>query len=282
MTTGAESASADPFAEVFSREDRDSGADTAAPEARVEPARDEHGRFAPKQPEAGTQKEAKTEELPPKASPEPETEDAGRRVPLRELLAERQKRKETEARIRDESDQRFKDYERRLSEMQRRLSQQQPEQEVSQPDPETDPAGAYAYLQNQLHLVQLSARADVSESLARKAHGNEAVDAALKAVPDSLRMQFVTAQDPYGALMAWHKQQTFLADVGDDPSAYIAKIEAAARAKVLAELKQGGAPSQKFPGSLASATQTGQTGQHIDPQAMADQIFDSNRNRRAY
>lgn len=282
MTTGAESATADPFADVFSREDRDRGADAAAPEAKEGPVRDEQGRFAPKaEPEAKA--EAPKQEQP-KVSPEPEAEDADRRVPLRELLAERQKRREAEKSVREESDRRFQEYERQLQELKSRLSQPQPQREPP-PDPTIDPQGAYQHLQQQFQYQLLNERANFSEMRARSAFGDEAVDKALKAAPPEMRQRFMHEPDPYSALIRWHQQTSFLSEVGPDPAkwkqSYEAEVEKRVREKVLAELKTGGAaPPVKHPGSLASATMTGEQGQHLNIEAIADQIFDSGRDRK--
>lgn len=291
MTT-AGSADADAFKDIF-KPDSDIGADTAAPEAGQ--PRDDHGRFAPK----SSDPEPKPEAPPPApeakqpASPEPKDDPASNRmVPLSELLAEREKRK-SEARLREEAAARVSEYEQRMAAILAEQAQQQQyiqnqqrqlQQEPQQiPDPVTDPQGFFAYQQELIQRQIMNERANFSERLARKEHGDAAVDAALKAAPPSVRQRALNTPDPYGALMQWHKQASFLSEVGPDPSAYRTKLETEIRQKVLAELKAGGQQQQqtRFPGTLADATPTGPQGAHLTDEAVAKELFSTARNRRA-
>ena len=62
----------------------------------------------------------------------------------------------------------------------------------------------------------------------------------------------------YAAAVQWHQRQLAQAEIGDDPAAYKAKLEAEVREKVLAELQQGdGQQTQQrqaaMPSNFASA-----------------------------
>lgn len=282
MTT-EQSASADPFASVYARDSRDSGADPAAPGAPEQP-RNQDGTFAAKE---AQQPEAKAEQPPPQAEAQPPQQEpaSNRHVPLHELQSEREKRKQ-EAQRREEAERRASEYEGQLLAYQRMLEQRtQPQQQPQEPpDFLTDPDGA---INHRLMTVQQQFEnrlLNISEAGARRAYGDQVVNEALAAAQQAgINRQFVSAQDPYGALISWHKRVKALSVIGDDPDAYRTKLEKEIREKVLAELKQGGqqpAPQQRFPGSLANATPQGDQGSHIDPQAMADNIFATGRNRR--
>ncbi|WP_299129674.1 hypothetical protein [uncultured Amaricoccus sp.] len=76
----------------------------------------------------------------------------------------------------------------------------------------------------------LNRRLHESQARAEAAHGKERVEQALMEAgtisPDFLR-SFSTRPEPYEALVAWHKAQ----EIARDPQAYVARIEADARAK---------------------------------------------------
>lgn len=286
MQTGVQSAMADDsFNDVF---DRDSGAEVAAPVADV--VRDDQGRFAPKsEPPVDAPKEAQ-----PEAMPEPtDDRNANRHVPLSELLAERERFKR-EKTLREEMEKRASEHEARaktleqmFQQVQRPQPQQQPQQAPPQqaiPDPYTDPEAYAQYQSHQQFLARRNDIANMSEAIARRAHGSEIVDKAIQAAQQAgIAQQFyLKAADPYGELLDWHKHQTALQRIGPDPDAYEKALEAKLREKILSELKTGqGKPQPKFPGSLADATATGSQGQHLTEEAIANELFSPTRNRRA-
>lgn len=280
--TASESANAD-FAEVFAREDRDRGADTAAPATR-ETVRDDQGRFA--------QKEAPQQEASPPPAPEVASEQQepqhGRQVPLSELLGEREKR-QSERKLREEAEKRATEYEARtkayeqmLANLQKPQTQQQPQEPP--PDFFTDPDAAFNARMQPLELRAENARLDMSEMLARDKFGDAAVDAALQvALQTGANRQFLNPKikHPYAELVKWHESTKVYQEIGPDPKQYRDKLETEIRAKVLAELKAGGTqPQPKFPGSLADATQAGTQGAHVNIEAEAASIFSSQRDRR--
>ena len=125
-----------------------------------------------------------------------------------------------------------------------------------------------------------------SEVMARDKFGDEIVDTALKAAQAAgVAASFRDQPHPWGELVKWHKRQQTLQVVGDDPDAYRTKIEAEVRAKVLAELKAGGAGAAaptRIPGTLATATGQGEQGAHLTVEAAMGDIFSSGRNRKQF
>lgn len=278
--TASESANAD-FAEVFAREDRDRGADTAAP-AQRETVRDDQGRFAPKE---APQQEAIQPPAPEVASEQQEPQH-GRQVPLSELLGEREKR-QSERKLREEAEKRAIEYEARtkayeqmLANLQKPQAQQQPQEPP--PDFFTDPDAAFNARMQPVIDQAANVRLDTSEMLARDKHGDAVVDAALQAALQAgINRQFISRKNPYADLVKWHESTKVYQEIGPDPKQYRDKLESEIRAKVLAELKAGGTqPQPKFPGSLADATQAGTQGAHVNIEAEAASIFSSQRDRR--
>lgn len=292
---------ASEFDDVFKNDGSDMGANAAAPGTDQTP-RDEAGRFAEKQPDAPPPADATA---PPARTETPPNDNASRHVPLSELLSEREKRK-AEATRREEVEKRNNDLQAQLEVIARMQQAPRPpqapphEQQEELPDPYDAPAVMQYQLrqlqrmQQQFNEQQMHQNANFSERLARQQHGNEAVEAAIKAAQAAgAGTYFLRQQDPYGALMQWHNQQSFLAKVGSDPQAYEKSIEQRAYERALADLKAGKAPAAtgrpastpaatRFPGSLADATQSGSQGAVLTDEAIAAELFDTNRNRRAH
>jgi hypothetical protein len=288
--------SADDFSDVFSREERDSGADNAAPAS--DRARDEAGRFAAKA-ETPVQPEVKAEQPAQQPTPpvsEPAEQPSNRMVPLSELLSEREKRKSTEERVRGET---AKQYDERIARLEASLQrfnqpqQQAPQYQQSQqsaPDPYTDPEGYAAHVQ-EVALAQIVDRQlNISEAKARKTYGDDVANQALQYAQQTGASKYFLASakqgktdDAWGDMLEWFTKQQALAKVGD-PVNFEKQIREderkKAREELIAEMKQG-KPQPKFPGSLADATAAGAQGQHLTTTAVANDIFDTNRNRRA-
>lgn len=299
MTTGASQAApaAEDFSDVFKRDDHDSGADPVAPDAGQ--PRDDFGRFAPKQTDAQPQEPQPQLEQQP-ASPDRQDADANRHVPLKELLSERDRYK-AEKKQREDLEFRLRSMEEQNRAFQQLLlrSQQQPAQQQQAPqppDPYADPQGYQQYVhQYAQQIADQRARevenrfsnrwANFSERRARKEHGDDVVNAAVKWAGDTNNAAYFMyqADDPYGDLVSAYQRASLIQEVGPNVSEWRKKVEAEVRAKVLAELKAGGnQPPQRFPGSLASATPTGTQGAHLSPEAAFADIFDTNRDRRKY
>ena len=134
---------------------------------------------------------------------------------------------------------------------------------AQQPQPQApefvDPEGA-AHFQQQIAMMQANFAAEKSEMMARVNHGSDAVDAALQAAEAAgVVDQFRGQQDPWGALAKWHKSTLVQQEIGDDPAAYKAKVEAEIRAKVEAEMvaKQAQEKAAQSAPSMANVTGTG-------------------------
>ncbi len=170
------------------------------------------------------------QEAPP--APEPSAELKAKdapMVPRQALEDERRKRQ---------------DYEKRIAELERQFTQPQPQQQPQQPqrkpvpDMFADPEGYTAWVEEQITERSLSTAASISRRFAEKEYGADVVQQVLQSAPADLCNQlFYTSQDPFGDLMSWHKRQQLLNEIGDDPSAYEAKL----RAKWEAEMN-GAAP----------------------------------------
>lgn len=224
------------------------------------------------------------------------TEIEGRQmVPLEAVQAERGKRKKYTDQIASfekqlsESNKRSEDREKfwaqRFDQMvgllrngqQGQQQQQQPEQQV--PDFFENPEGAVgaivnAAIEKAINPVTSHVR-NVTEATSRRLavseHGPEAVQGAYQAIEQKLATNdprawaqyqaIMQSGDPWGELVNWHKRETAMAEIGNDPAAFRAKIEA----EVLAKL-QGSQPGQGAqPGGQQQQQQPQQRGQQQQP-----------------
>jgi hypothetical protein len=263
------------FSDVFGR---DSGADSAAPATSDRQPRDEVGRFASKADDAPAESIPTAEPTPAEpVAPIPEEPAQQHRVPLREVLTEREKRRAAEdGRLQAEA--RAEAYERQLQQLmqQSRTAPQQAQQQPQQddiPDPVLDPRGFVAYQQEVIRFQLADQNANYSEARAKQKFGEELVEAAKRAaVQSGLGQQFLYRPDPYEDVVAWYRKATILKEVGSDPDAWRQKVEQDIRAKVMEELKTKSS-GIALPGSLAQATATGPQGGHIDMKSMASSVF---------
>ena len=216
--------------------------------------------------------------------------DTGRFVPLEELKSEREKRQDAqrsrddEVRLRVIAEENSRRYQAQIDDMHRRFNAAQ---NPPQPPPDVflDPEGAFSHLERKFAHQMEQQRLNFSEGRARDKHGEEIVTAATNAALQmGVAQHFSKAQDPYAALIQWHKSQQSLAEIGPDPEAYKKSLREKMRLEVLEELKTGkvaGSTPQRFPGSLVDATSSGAQGaQPISDEAMLGSIFASNRKRR--
>lgn len=168
-------------------------------------------------------------------------------APLTALLDEREKRQEAERKLRD-------------YEAQHRAQKAQPA-----PDFATDPAAALEY-QRQVFQQQLyNTRLTTSRFMAEKDFGADTVKEAFEFFDrnPALSHQFVDHPSPFHAAVEFYKRQRVAEEVGADPAAYRAKLEAEIRAQVLAEMQttQPVQPKPRLPGSLAAAPAAGTQGE---------------------
>lgn len=287
MTTG--NPGADDGAQVLDdvfKSGRDSGAESAAPEVKDEPAVEAKAEA----PEPETQVE--TEEPSPQGR-DPRT---GRFVPVSELVEERKKlraEREEEMRLRVAAEERAKFYEAQFQQFQRQPQREPVQQQrpVEIPDPIQDPQGYARFLLDHTEQQLINDRVNLSEDIARQTHGDKAVDEALNAAHQvGVAPRFQNHRNPFGALMQWYRQAKTLQEIGPDPDAYKTKLRDSIRTELLAELKAGKltpngqaqTPPARMPGTLADATGMGSQGAlPVDPQRQLDDIFASGRRRRA-
>ena len=214
-------------------------AEAAAPEpeqaAEPEPA--------PEHPE-GT---GETEATPPVV----EKAEEGR-VPIGALRDEREKRQALQ---------------RELDELRRWREQQESARQQPQIDPVLEPEKALAQVQHQFRGELWNERCHISEVMARSALGEETVETAKEAFiaeaqrNPALGVELRRQQHPYDFVVKWHKRQQAMAEIGEDPDAYRARL----REEVMRELAQQPAtpapqPSTRPPApprSLSSAPAAG-------------------------
>ena len=92
----------------------------------------------------------------------------------------------------------------------------------------------------------------------------------------------VNAPNRYAAAVSWFKRQQAQAEIGDDPAAFRAKVEAELREKITAEMQNGGAPTQQrqavMPSNLAGARNVGaRSGPAWSGPSTIDDIFNRTR-----
>jgi hypothetical protein len=221
----------------------------------------------PEAPEPKPEPEKPTEEPAPEAEA-PEGEDGeGKRGPSigKALDFERKAKndwKEKAAR-----------YEGELTEIRRQMEElrkpQQPQQPAPPPEPEyipdpmQDPRGFFQWQQGQMQRTELNTRLNLSEAYARKEYGAEKVDAAVQEFTAAVKQnpalyqQMVQAPLPYEFVMQQAEALRLQREIGTDPNAYRARIEAEIRERVMAEMQGTAAPAPRAPNlppaSLAGA-----------------------------
>lgn len=153
-------------------------------------------------------------EVAPEATPEPAPvaqERGDKIVPLAALLDERDKRKALEARIAE-------------------MEAQRPQQQTEIPDPYDDPNGYAAYVQSYAQQQSLAVKIDISEAVAKRDHGDEAVEAAKEwalersAQDPSFKQNLISAALPIDWAVRQHQQARDLELYSKDPVAFARSI----------------------------------------------------------
>lgn len=216
-------------------------------------------------PEANTEPQPETTTDPPQGAAEPSPEsdpqaDERGNIPLAALQAEREKgRKRYTDAVTDfdkrltEADQRWQQRFDQLVGNLARPQQAQPEAEQA-PDIWTDPDAylhrgvqqAISPVMGQMQALQRG----MAEMMFRDQPGaveeaEKAFNAAASsgAIDPAIHARINSSPNPWAAAVQWHQQTKALAEIGDDPAAYRAKVEAEIRDKVMAELQQGQQPA---------------------------------------
>ena len=185
----------------------------------TEKHRDEKGRFAKTEAESSEEAEEPVEETQEEETEEEEPEDKGKhRIPLSELLNERERRQNEQRRA--------EQLQQQLEQMQRQFqAMQQPRQQV--PDQFADPDGYNAYWENRFQQQQVAfqtmmqnARAEDSLARAHERYGEdfekgyeEILDRATNGDRTAAQI-VVNSPNPGEAIVNWYKRESVLQQVG--------------------------------------------------------------------
>jgi hypothetical protein len=229
------------------------------PEVKEDRARDEKGRFAAK--------EEVQEETPPVAEAQPELpkeEKVDHRIPLTELLNEREKR-QSEAR-------RAEQLQRELEALRQQM--QPPKERQPVPDQFQNPDAYNDYWEQRIAEMETRRVAELrqfkAETSLERAHDKygKVFEAAYEYTmqnPDVAK-HVANAPNPGEAMVSWYKREQAVKVVGDDPEAYVQKrLEEALNdpqylAKAIEKARSAAStqPTQvKLPPSLNKATSAG-------------------------
>jgi hypothetical protein len=220
-----------------------------------------------------TQPEQQQPEQPEQAAPEGEATQEGAEqgtVPTAALHAERAKAKRYTEQL-AEVNQRLAEQAQRFDQLVASLAPKQPQ--PTPPDMFDDGAGFVQHHVQQaitpLQQAMIAQREQMSLMFANEKHGAEKVAAATEALKalqsdraqfESVYRQIMASPHPYGALVEWHGKHQLLAEIGSDPAAYRAKIEAELRAQIQQESGQQQSAqlaSPAMPSNFATARNVG-------------------------
>ena len=184
--------------------------------------------------EAQPEPEAKGETVAPPATPE----DHGR-IPIAALLDEREKRKEKEREV-EALNRRIADYEAKAT---------------PKPDFFADPEAALAAAQRAAQAAAINTKLETSRFLAEEKFGAEKVQAAYEYFDRNphLSGQLLTSPSPFHAAVKEYERHQAMTEIGEDPGAYRARVEAEVRERILAEYNVQPKPTAPPP-SLSSAS----------------------------
>jgi hypothetical protein len=209
--------------EIFDEAVAESMPEASTEEEEEEPkaeerARDEKGRFVAKD-KAGEEEEPPAEPVgePEPVVEQPKEEKPDHRIPLVELLNEREKRQRAE--------QERAVLEQNLWQLQQQLQAlQQPQEPI---DPLTDPDRWQQSLNQSWEEKFRSMEANFSLRLAHYKHGDlfmEAFrDVTSRPLNDPIRQQVIQSPDPGETLVALYQKEKLMKEVGPDPQAFIQK-----------------------------------------------------------
>lgn len=206
------------------------------------------------QPTPAVQPEA---QAAPEAQQEAEqAHDGSGMVPVAALQAERQKAKRYTEQVAD--------FQKKLEEqntlIQQLFAQQrpapQPQAQPEAPDFYTDPDGYLSSREQRLQQQFENTRLAQSEMLAVEKFGEEAVATAFQAFEQRVKsdpsmraehQRMMASPHPFRELVKWHQSSQAMAEIGSDPVAYKARLEAEIREKIMAESQTTQQPGQQQP-----------------------------------
>lgn len=201
------------------------------------------------QPEQEATPQPEVQTPAPEATPQPQAQEHV--VPLPKYLDTRDELKEAR---------------RRIAEFEAAKPQAQ------QPDPLDDPDGFRASLERQMDERLTTQRFQISDQMARAAHGAETVETALqwaneKGQTDPLfAASYMRDPNPIDWIVRQHKKDSLQSEIGDDPVAYARKIAeregwltqaAVAETPVLSAITQQAPKPAVPPRSLVNAPSAG-------------------------
>lgn len=152
--------------------------------------------------------------------------------------------------------------ERELEALRREREQWQAQQaQKAQPriDPIDNPEAYDRHVQARIDQAVTQNKLQMSELMARQAHGNEAFDAAnawLLSNPDAVQ-RFIAESDPWGAAIQAHKRHLAAEEIGDDPQAFRERVEAEVREKLQAEMQSVTPDPKTMPANFATTRNAG-------------------------
>lgn len=219
-------------------------------------------------------------QAPPGQEPPPQPQDdadpvSGLRKALDEERGKRRKYKDELAAVRQE----LQGFQSQFAGfMQAFQAQQRPQQPPpAAPDFWENPDAALDHrLKSAVAPVQqglAQTREEISEMMAAEKYGEEVVRAAYAEMKSRLQndpqgtlhdyQRIMSSRHPFGTLVQWHKQQSVLKEVGDDPAAFRERV----RAELMAEIQKqqpahappsaGGVPQGQLPTNFATARSAG-------------------------
>lgn len=190
----------------------------------------------------GHEGKGEDQDAPPASTEQEPSDVAGLKNALQ---AERRKRQESQKQL-TEREQKLKDYEALIAGTVSRINPQSQQETKPQdkaapqiPDPWTDPEGAFRYQQEQVQKALFKDRTEISQELMRTKHSDyDDVEKVFieecKADPQ-LAQKLRTSSFPARFAYEQGKRIMALREIGPDPTAYKAKLEAEFRAKLAEE-----------------------------------------------
>jgi hypothetical protein len=240
--------------------------EATADEGKPERERDEKGRFKPKD-DGGDESPPAAEAALEVPVEQPKAEKPDHRIPLTELLNEREKRQAAE-RARQE-------YEQQLYQLQQQLQQyQQPKEPI---DIFADPQAYTQSIEQTMTERMRAMEGNFSLRLAAYKHGDTFTEAfqdvMARPFNDPMRQQVINSPDPGETLVQLYQRERTIKEVGTDPTAYKSKVleealkdpEFLARAMQSARQTASAQPNNKIdlPPSLNKVA-AAHTGDHDD------------------
>lgn len=219
--------------------------------------------------------EKEEDPTPEAAAPEPEVEPKGepeaappaavveekhQNIPISALLDEREKRQQAA---------------REAEELRRKLAEYEAAKEQPKPDFYADPEAALQSVQKAAQSIALNTKLETSRFLAERDHGAETVAAAyafFDANPH-LSSQLISSPSPFHEAVKVYQRHKTMEEIGDDPSAYRARIEQEVRERLLAEMQTATPAPKAPPPSMAAVPATGNS--KAPPASGFDALFKS-------